>query len=393
MSASQQVENRHRLYFSNGQIADWHQGTIPPNLSNAIARLRDFSLKALSADEVDRKPEARTQSQVSVDICQVGKIAWDRSKSIRRYLQDPELRARLSARLKTKGEDRKALKRVLHYAGPRHPAKAGERLKTRSALCLAFAHGANAAQLKALRKFLDQAPASSGLHDVALIKLNLPKVPIDDLQGYLSSISSQPSGKLLTALSNATPGGFDALFGFLRARHPAAGDQLSMENLKQINDPFLREDIRLFSAVASYCGNDNEEINWALRNGTPLQDKQASFVETACAALKRLPDHAGIVARGVDLTPDKLNQCLEKYQPGQTITEPTFLSTSATSTEHFYGNALFVINSRHGKNVSELSGNFQTDGKEVLFPPGTQFKVVERQQVGEQTVIFMDEVA
>lgn len=96
--------------------------------------------------------------------------------------------------------------------------------------------------------------------------------------------------------------------------------------------------------------------------------------------------------RGGNLEPHQL----EKYQPGQIVTESAFTSTSATA--GFNGNTFFVCRSEHGKDVSELSENVAQDGVEILFPPGTHFKVLSREELfregaDKNTIIVMTEVS
>jgi hypothetical protein len=71
---------------------------------------------------------------------------------------------------------------------------------------------------------------------------------------------------------------------------------------------------------------------------------------------------------------------LARYQPDAVVTERAFLSTSvepavAQSTA-FAGNVEFRILSKTGRDISSFS-TFPTE-REVLFPTGTQFYVVDR---------------
>jgi hypothetical protein len=107
--------------------------------------------------------------------------------------------------------------------------------------------------------------------------------------------------------------------------------------------------------------------------------------------LEKLPPHSGMVYRGADLAPDVLAQ----YQLGAVVTEHAFLSSSldpavAHSTA-FAGNVEFRIASKTGRDVSSFS-TFPTE-REVLFPTGLQFYVVDRRfdPLTGKTIIEMAE--
>ena len=82
--------------------------------------------------------------------------------------------------------------------------------------------------------------------------------------------------------------------------------------------------------------------------------------------MDRLPDFQGIVRRGGGGFWQ--DDARAKYIPGQVVTEPTFVSSSPN--KGFDGSIQFVIESHHGKEVTDLSVTNKGDGREVLFPPG-----------------------
>jgi hypothetical protein len=71
---------------------------------------------------------------------------------------------------------------------------------------------------------------------------------------------------------------------------------------------------------------------------------------------------------------------LARYQPDAVVTERAFLSTSVepavAQSSAFAGNVEFRILSKAGRDISSFS-TFPTE-REVLFPSGTQFYVVDR---------------
>jgi hypothetical protein len=129
------------------------------------------------------------------------------------------------------------------------------------------------------------------------------------------------------------------------------------------------------SALADYTGLGHEDLNDALRTNTVDASQQARG-EALNQALEKLPPHHGPVARGTDLPPG----VLARYQPDTVVTERAFLSTSvepgvAQSTA-FAGNVEFRILSKTGRDISSFSTI--PSEREVLFPTGTQFYVVDR---------------
>ena len=129
------------------------------------------------------------------------------------------------------------------------------------------------------------------------------------------------------------------------------------------------------SAVADYTGPGHEDLNSALRNGT-MDASQQAHVEALNQALEKLPPHHGPVFRGTHLPDDEL----ARYQPGVVVTERAFVSTSVDPAvarfAAFAGNVEFKILSRTGRDISSVS-MFPSE-REVLFPTGVQFYVLDR---------------
>lgn len=123
---------------------------------------------------------------------------------------------------------------------------------------------------------------------------------------------------------------------------------------------------------------DYSRLNSALRSGDPAQiDPLRPYIENVHGALQAMPDHTGVVFRGTNLPPAAIANYEHALATGQPITEPTFFSTSmdpaVTQQAPFQGNATYVIESVHGKDVSAVAVYPE---REVLFPAGTQFEVL-----------------
>ncbi|MEV2220422.1 ADP-ribosyltransferase [Nocardia vinacea] len=128
-------------------------------------------------------------------------------------------------------------------------------------------------------------------------------------------------------------------------------------------------------ALSDYTGPGYWDLNQALRSGT-MDASQQARVKAIEEALSKLPNYEGRVFRGTDLP----QSVLDKYKPGEVVTEDAFTSTSSASSTAFPGNTQFTIISKTGKDVSAYSST-EAAGiveNEVLFPPGVNFQVVSK---------------
>jgi hypothetical protein len=141
-------------------------------------------------------------------------------------------------------------------------------------------------------------------------------------------------------------------------------------------------------AIRGYAAEDYALLNKALRAQDAAElERLSGYIQKATSGLEKLPPYAGTVNRGASMTEDMV----ARYVPGQTVTEAGFTSTSAKGGTPFKGNTNFIIKSKTGKDVSMIS-KFPKE-KEILFPPGTQFKVnaVQKPAPGVN-IIFLEEV-
>jgi NAD:arginine ADP-ribosyltransferase len=140
------------------------------------------------------------------------------------------------------------------------------------------------------------------------------------------------------------------------------------------------------AAILDYSDSGYQRINRALRDGT-VSRSLAKKVSILAAALNQLPDFRGDVFRGAQIDPD----LLAPYQDvGNTIVEPAFISPSRSPSKAFLGNARFYILSKRGKEIHRWSA--YRDEEEVLFPPGTKFKILEYSRDGDDIEIFLEEM-
>lgn len=149
-------------------------------------------------------------------------------------------------------------------------------------------------------------------------------------------------------------------------------------------------DVIEMSSINYYTGLGYGQINQALRSGDQVVLKKFQpVIEAACSALTKMTDNvfAGTVYRGAHLP----KEITDLYDVGSHVTEKAFTSTSRNLSRKFSGNTLFVIKSKTGKMIDELS-SFKSEA-EVLFPPGTVFKVLGRTIDGKTTKILMEQVS
>lgn len=120
-----------------------------------------------------------------------------------------------------------------------------------------------------------------------------------------------------------------------------------------------------------------------MRQGTATPEIMA-FAEHATEGLARLPRYVGAETyRGTDLPLDVLN----RMQMGAVETDMAFFSSSATTP--FAGNTQMVVRGVSGKDISFLT---QIPEAEVLYPPGTSFRVLNRIEQGPTTHLLLEEV-
>lgn len=134
--------------------------------------------------------------------------------------------------------------------------------------------------------------------------------------------------------------------------------------------------------------------------------KTSTRIQAAVSGLRKLPSYNGTVYNAqkpmdADLTAANIEKIMARYAVGTVHSHDNFLSTSTTTNNTFFKDnkykvAWIIENSRNGKYIAPLSGNYLE--KEVLFQPGSSFivtKVVDRTNDtnGPKRVwVYLDEV-
>ncbi|MEU2030977.1 toxin glutamine deamidase domain-containing protein, partial [Nocardia amamiensis] len=133
----------------------------------------------------------------------------------------------------------------------------------------------------------------------------------------------------------------------------------------------------------------NEHVNRATRDGdTRALEEYDAAIRALVGAYNRLPDYNGVVYRSLSIAdPVLLQRFLDEYQIGNTPPDRGFASSDKESSMPG-GNIEFVIESRHGKDISWASG--QQD--EVVFPPGHRFRVDNRTFENGKHIIYLTDL-
>ncbi len=139
------------------------------------------------------------------------------------------------------------------------------------------------------------------------------------------------------------------------------------------------------SALSAYVMQFYDVINRALRSAQPLEPDLALYEDELLSAMKKLPQYNGIVRRGVDLPPE----VLATHAPGQVVKYESFTSTAALKDWDAFGSIHLTMTSHHGVDTRE----FNPAAEEVIFLPGTKFRVLSRKDNPDGTVeISLEEV-
>lgn len=144
-------------------------------------------------------------------------------------------------------------------------------------------------------------------------------------------------------------------------------------------------------AIRGYTAGFYGPLNAALRGGTDYsglkRDDALFYSGIMSSGLAKLPPYRGPVIRYVSLP----LEVLEQHRPGETVTYSSYTSTSRDPAFNWGPNGQkLLIQSKTGKLIEEISHSRAE--QEVLFPPGTRFKVLERTTAGKRTTLVLEEL-
>lgn len=144
--------------------------------------------------------------------------------------------------------------------------------------------------------------------------------------------------------------------------------------LKQVNNGSMKVGLSLKddSAIYHYTANGYIRLNKALRRSGEPPENIKDFDKLLRSSINKLPDYKGTVYRN-----QKEFDEISSLKKDEIFKARAYLSTSsnAQANETFNNRYRLVIKSAKGKDISKLSRTPKE--QEVLFPPGSKFKVIE----------------
>jgi hypothetical protein len=164
----------------------------------------------------------------------------------------------------------------------------------------------------------------------------------------------------------------------------------AVDTSEQLYDPFWREKRASFirsrglteseaQVIESYSSDGYFQINQWLRGRQALSKTIEDQINLVEHALDKLPPYLGVSYRGQTLRPDF---DVSQYPIGGTISLDSFWSSSLNRrlAEEWSGDTRHIVyeivGSGQGKRIDDLS--FFKSETEVLFRPGTRFKILDR---------------
>jgi len=218
--------------------------------------------------------------------------------------------------------------------------------------------------------------------------------------GQSRNLECKPSSGPATQMTDEFAEGYVAAYGYPTEKMSAAVLALPLKEQhrryveSEINRrvsylrPYLQSvhcdslsDFDVF-AISLYTGSQYRALNEALRTHDKDGIEKFQFLSKAIiAAMDKIVPYKGVVTRGVLMTP----KWKAHYRKKRIVSEGSFLSTTINDS---YSQApfQFVIKSKTGVYIAPISSAPIED--EVLFKPGTRFKVLRV----EENSVTMEEV-
>jgi hypothetical protein len=148
-------------------------------------------------------------------------------------------------------------------------------------------------------------------------------------------------------------------------------------------------------ALYGYSADGFAKLNPVLRSQDPaLIAPYQQYIDAVVGGLEHMPTYQGTVYRGINSSnvEARIAPYLESLQSGEPWVEHGFLSTSIGGVaDNYQGNIELVIESTAGHQVQNIA-YFGHAEREVLFPPGTAFDVLDVQMVDGKYVVYLREI-
>ena len=257
---------------------------------------------------------------------------------------------------------------------------------------------------KAAGSLLKIAKKSLDLFLAALnyLKKFLPISTFEELLSYLKrnlsagAVSARAGIEQLSQSIVRTKKGTEVELPVVRPLKPRSGPQLDTLNLPS---GVRQSEV---DAIFGYSLGEYQDYNTILRGyeGAPSSfgPRMQQQYDLVVSGLRKLPEHSGPTYRGADLSPDQLLKYKQAFQGGERISDSGFISTTQSSSRlNNYINTdpskipvKMEVRGRSGRDISSIS-NYPQE-QEVLFMPGTKFKVIEYTETPDGVSLILEEI-
>jgi hypothetical protein len=213
----------------------------------------------------------------------------------------------------------------------------------------------------------------------------LYKVSDMESKEYEGRLLSQPNSRRVVALSSVSDD--------LQKQYPnmTKAELASLKVYTQTSFDHMNTYLRNNEDSEAIYKIDIMKSAGEYRSKHQLENDTIADIRMTTSALNKLPDFIGTVLRGTKMPKNMSNSDIENtYKPGSIITEKSFTSTSSSGDRKFRGELQYVIESKTGKDISNISDSRQE--KEVLFRPGTSFNVTSFKKSDSGYEIHLKEV-
>lgn len=187
---------------------------------------------------------------------------------------------------------------------------------------------------------------------------------------------------------------FDEWFGLDRkrvARDPITGKEYKVPadmTYREWSDKFVLT-LEEKGAIIRYVGPDSYSLNDKLRRNEALTEVEKTWVETMNKALMKLPFYEGNLNRSLTFSyDDDARNLFDSFRVGEDFTSKQYLS--ATKRGVYNEDAqiqIYIQNARRGRDL----GNLNHMEKEVLYPIGSQFKIINKMENNGKYYMLMEE--
>lgn len=143
-------------------------------------------------------------------------------------------------------------------------------------------------------------------------------------------------------------------------------------------------------ALIKYISPDSYVLNDKLRRGERLSNDEKVWMQTIDSSLEKLPYYEGNLNRSLTfLHEDDARSVYDSFQVGKDFITKQYLSTTKQGVYNEDAQIqIYIQNARKGKDL----GNLNNMEKEVLYPLGSRFKIVDKVEKDGKYFVLMEEM-